>query len=113
MKEFKDIRSPVMLRNEAFRISMLSVIFVGQCTLTQVNTLFPHPGKRTSVSGLPLQDLGLKHISAEMSTDTQRKPKVLALMPFQAIEDSYLTNFKSRFILDVGYRSFIRYEVSS
>ena len=37
-----------------------------------------------------------------MSTKIQRKPKVLSLMPFQAGEDTYLTNFKSQFILDVG-----------
>jgi hypothetical protein len=40
-----------------------------------------------------------------MSKEIQKKPKLLSLMPFKAIEEEYLNNFKTRFILDVGLNS--------
>lgn len=43
-----------------------------------------------------------------MSTEIKVKPKVLALMPFKAIEEDYLNDFKSQFILHVSPNDFWR-----
>ena len=41
------------------------------------------------------------HPLAKMPIENQKKPRLLSLMPFKAIEEAYLNDFKSNFILDV------------
>jgi len=41
------------------------------------------------------------HPLAKMPIENQKKPRLLSLMPFKAIEAAYLNDFKSNFTLDV------------
>jgi hypothetical protein len=36
-----------------------------------------------------------------MPIENRKKPRLLSLMPFKAIEEAYLNDFKSNFTLDV------------
>jgi hypothetical protein len=42
-----------------------------------------------------------------MSIEIKAKPKVLALMPFKAIEEDYLNDFRAQFILHVSTQRFL------
>jgi hypothetical protein len=91
-------------------IQLLFVIDLSYILYTGLVKSNPNPNIHRVNLGIELNTSTLElHIGlyvsssalAKMPIEKQKKPRFLSLMPFKAIEEAYLNDFKSTFTLDI------------